>query len=153
MSAWVLIPSWQTTTQKFLLSLQTLKILTSPSRQTKSSDNSNTLNMFNNDTYTNFKTAYKHMLILWWCHAQELFGSQIPVTTGGIELWISCIQSNYVTHKAIRPNRLGGFRVPECKRFVEQTLLWSLKGVIQIILEHDTIAIWNFTRSLSISTS
>ena len=26
--------------------------------------NSNSLNMFNNNTYANFKTAYKHMLIL-----------------------------------------------------------------------------------------
>ena len=34
--------------------------------QIKSPDNSNTLNIFNNNTYTNFKTAYKHMLILWW---------------------------------------------------------------------------------------
>ena len=38
---------------------QALKILTSPSRQTKSPDNSNTLNMFNNNTDTNFKTALK----------------------------------------------------------------------------------------------
>ena len=50
-------------------------------RQTKSLDNSNKLNMFNSNTYTSFKTAYKHMLILRWCHGQELFGSQIPVTT------------------------------------------------------------------------
>ena len=46
--------------------------------------------MFNSNTYTNVKTAYKHMLILRWCHAQELFESQIPVTAG-FELWISCI--------------------------------------------------------------
>ena len=31
------------------------------------------------------------------CHAQDLFGSQIPVTTGGFELQISCIQSSYLT--------------------------------------------------------
>ena len=61
---------------------QALTILTSPPRQTKSPDNSNTLNMFNSNTYTNVKTAYKHMLILRWCHAQELFESQIPVTAG-----------------------------------------------------------------------
>ena len=73
---------------------QSLKILTSPPRQTKSPDNSNTLNMFNNNTYTNFKRTYKHMLLLQWCHTLELFGSQIPVTTGGFELGISCIWSN-----------------------------------------------------------
>ena len=39
----------QITTQQFYLSPQTLKILTSPPRQTKSPDNSNTLNMFDNN--------------------------------------------------------------------------------------------------------
>ena len=40
---------------------QALKILTSPSRQTKSPDNSNALNVFiNNDTYTNFKSLQTH---------------------------------------------------------------------------------------------
>ena len=77
---------------------QALKILASPLRQTKSPDNPNTLNMFNNNIYINFKTAYKHMLILWWCHAQELFESQIPVITGGFELWIFGIWRNYLTH-------------------------------------------------------
>ena len=33
-----------------------------------------------------------------WCRAQDLLGSQIPVTTGGFELRISCIQSSYLTH-------------------------------------------------------
>ena len=47
--------------KKHLLSTQALKILTSPSMQTKSPDNSNTLNMFNNKTYTNFKAAYTHV--------------------------------------------------------------------------------------------
>ena len=70
---------------------------------------------------------------LWWCHAQELFGLQIPVTSGGFELEIYCIQSSYLTHLAIRSNRLGGFREPEWKRFAVQTLLWSLAVVIQII--------------------
>ena len=59
------------------------EILTSSPRQTKRPDNSNTLNMFDNKIYTDFKTTYKYMLILWWCCAQELFRSQIPVTTGG----------------------------------------------------------------------
>ena len=31
--------------------------------QTKSPDNSNVLHMFNNNTYTDFRTAYKHVLI------------------------------------------------------------------------------------------
>ena len=29
--------------------------------------------MFNDNTYTNLKTAYEHMLILRWSHARELF--------------------------------------------------------------------------------
>ena len=91
-------PIKQTTTQQFLLSPEVLKILTSPPSQTKSLDNSNTLIMFNNNTYTNFKTAYKYMLILSWCHAQELFWSQILVTTVEFQLWISCIWSSYLTH-------------------------------------------------------
>ena len=31
--------------------------------------------------------------LLRWCRARDLFGSQIPVTTGGFELRISCIRS------------------------------------------------------------
>ena len=53
---------------------QALQILISSPWQKKSPDNSYTLNMFNNNTYTNCKTAYKHMLILWWCW--ELFKPQ-----------------------------------------------------------------------------
>ena len=30
--------------------------------------------------------------------ARDLFGSQIPVTTGRFELRISCIRSSYVNH-------------------------------------------------------
>ena len=74
--AWVLIPPSKPQPCNFFC----------PPGQTKSPDNSNTLNMFNNNIYTNFKTADKHMLILRWCHAQELFGSRFPVTTGGFEL-------------------------------------------------------------------
>ena len=44
------------------------------------------------------------------CRARDLFGSQIPVTTGGFELRISCIQSSYLTHYFV------------CKRFAVQTL-------------------------------
>ena len=74
-------------------------------------------------------------LILRWCRARDLFGSQIPVNTGGFELWISC--------------RLGNYFV--CKRFTVQTLLWSLEFAMQINLERDTIAVWNLARSWSIS--
>ena len=35
---------------------------------------------------------------LWWCHAWELFGAQIPITTEGFELWISCIRNSKLTH-------------------------------------------------------
>ena len=97
-SAWVLIPL-ANLNPAFLLALQLMKISTIHPRQTKSPDNSNTLNMFiNNSTYTNFKTEFKHMSILQWCHAQGLFGSQIPETTGGFELQSSCIRSSYLTH-------------------------------------------------------
>ena len=42
---------------------QALENLLSPPRQTKSPDNSNVLHVFNNNTYTNFRNAYKHILI------------------------------------------------------------------------------------------
>ena len=60
-----------------------------------------------------FNTAYLIHIQLWWCCAQDLFGSQILVITRGFELWISCIQSSYLTHYVVGPNRLGGFGVPE----------------------------------------
>ena len=44
--------------------------------------------------YVNFEPSFK----LRWCRARDLFGSQIPVTAGGFELRISCIQSRYLTH-------------------------------------------------------
>ena len=56
-----------------------------------------------------YKNTFKELR---WCCARDLFGSQIPATTGGFELQISCIGSCYLTHKAIRPNRLGGFGLP-----------------------------------------
>ena len=34
----------------------------------------------------NFEPSFK----LQWCRAQDLFGSQIPVTSGGFEMRISC---------------------------------------------------------------
>ena len=42
--------------------IQTLKNV-SPPRQTKSPDNFKVLHMFNNNTNTDFRTAYKHVLI------------------------------------------------------------------------------------------
>ena len=42
---------------------QKLKNLISRPRQTKTPDNSNVLHMFNNNTYTDFRTAYKYILI------------------------------------------------------------------------------------------
>ena len=44
-------PPLETTTQRFLVSPRALKILTSPPGRQKSPDNSNTLNIFNNNTY------------------------------------------------------------------------------------------------------
>ena len=76
---------------------------------------------------------FESSIKLRWCRARDLFGSQIPVTTVGFELRIPCIQSRYLTHG------LGNDFV--CKGFAVQTLLWSLEFVIQINLEHDTIAV------------
>ena len=42
---------------------QALKNLKSLPRQTKSPNNSNVLHMFNNNTYTDFRIAYRHVLI------------------------------------------------------------------------------------------
>ena len=47
--------------------------------------------------YFNFEPSSK---LQWWC-AWDLFGSQIPVATGGFELWTPCIRSSYLTHSAI----------------------------------------------------
>ena len=44
--------------------------------------------------YFNFEPSFK----LRWCRARDLFGSQIPVTTGGFELQISYIRNSYLTH-------------------------------------------------------
>ena len=89
------------------------------------------------------------MLILRWCLAQKLFGSQIPVTTGGFEMRISCIWSNYLIHQAIGANRLGEFIVPKCQRFEIQTFLSLLEVVIQMIIEHNTNAICKFEVEVS----
>ena len=48
--------------------------------------------------YFNFELNFRVV----WCHAGALFGSQIPVTTGEFEPQISCIQSSYLNHYAIR---------------------------------------------------
>ena len=39
-----------------------------------------------------------YLILLRWYRARDLFASQIPVTTGGFELRISCIRSSYLTH-------------------------------------------------------
>ena len=49
---------------------------------------------------------------------------------------------------ALRPSGLGNYFI--CKRFAAQIFLLSLEFVIQIKLEHDTIAVWNLARSWSI---
>ena len=54
---------YQTTIQQFFSVPQALKHLESPPRHTKSTDNSSVLHMFHNNTYTDFRTAYKHVLI------------------------------------------------------------------------------------------
>ena len=45
----------------------------------------------------NFCLDFEPSFNLRWCHARDLFGSQIPVTTRGFELRISCIPSRYLT--------------------------------------------------------
>ena len=110
--------------------------------------------------YFNFEPSFK----LRWLRARDLFGSQIPVSTGGFKLRISFIWSSYLTHLAISPNRSGGFttRLPDlcwdtltlsqvsnCDGAV-QTPLSSLEFVIQINIEHNTITVWNLSRSWSI---
>ena len=66
--------------------------------------------------YFNFEPSFK----LRWCRVRDLFGLQIPVTTGGFEARISSIQSSYLTQCAIWPSGLGHYFV--CKRFAVQTL-------------------------------
>ena len=56
--------------------------------------------------------------------ARDLFGSQILVTTGGFELQISSIQSRYLALQAIRPNRLGRFRLPEFATLRQEKLIY-----------------------------
>ena len=56
------------------------------------------LSKIGQEKYLTLILYWKLILTLWWCHARDLFGSQIPVTTGGFELQISCIQSSYLTH-------------------------------------------------------
>ena len=53
-------------------------------------------------------------------------------------------------HKALCPNGLHNYF--SCTRFAVPTLLSPLEVVIQINLEHDTIAVWNLARSWTILT-
>ena len=85
--------------------------------------------------YFNFKLSFRRQL----CRARDLFGSLIPVTTGCFELRISCIQSSYLTHYAIRPSGFGNYFVCILKKFEVQTLLWSMEFVIQINVELDQL--------------
>ena len=63
-SAWALIPTSKTQLSNFFCPPpQALKNLISPPRQAKSPNNSNMLYMFNNNTYTDFRRAYNHVLI------------------------------------------------------------------------------------------
>ena len=61
-SAWVVIPLRKPQPSNFSV-LQAVKNLTSPPRQAKSPDNFNVLHMFNNNTFTDSRTACKHILI------------------------------------------------------------------------------------------
>ena len=45
-----------------------------------------------------FPETQKSQELLRWCHARDILGSQIPVTTGGFELRISYIRNSYLTH-------------------------------------------------------
>ena len=120
-SDWVLIPLANINPASYVP--LALKILICLPGHTNSPNNSNTMNMFNNNTYANFKTAYT--LFLQCCHARELFGSHILVTTGRFEMWISYIWSYYLTHWAVWTNKLGGFRVAKHKGFTVWNLAWS----------------------------
>ena len=71
-----------------------------------------------------------------WCRAQYLFGSQIPVTTGQFKLRISCIKTSYLTHQAMRPNRLEGFRVPAFATLRQQQLIHV--GILQLQAKFQT---------------
>ena len=63
MLAWVLISPNQNITQQFFLHPPAMEKLSKSPQAEKSSNNSNTLHMFNDNIYTDFKTAYKHVLI------------------------------------------------------------------------------------------
>ena len=70
--------------------------------------------------YLSFESNFK----LRECCIRDLFGSQIPLTTGRIELRISCIRSSYLTHQAVRPNRLSGFGVPKFATLRKEQLIY-----------------------------
>ena len=80
-----------------------------------------------------------------WCGVRELFGWQIPETTWGFGLRISCIRSSYLTLMAYWVRLL--LRMQK----ICSSNLWSLEFVIQVNLEHDTIAVWDLARSWSIA--
>ena len=46
-----------------------------------------------------YRKEFEPSFELWWCYAgMVLFGSLVPVTTGGFELQSFCIRSSYLTH-------------------------------------------------------
>ena len=96
--------------------------------------------------YFNLKPSLK----LLWCRSRELFGSQLPVTTGGFELQISWI---WVLSIRLAYQALWSSGLSNCKRFSVQTLLWQLEFVVQIILEHDTTRELTLTGCFEISIS
>ena len=59
---WVLTPLANHSPAIFSVSSGTEELKISPPRQTKSPNNSNMLHMFNNNIYTDFRAAYKHVL-------------------------------------------------------------------------------------------
>ena len=85
--------------------------------------------------YFKFEPSYK----LWCSRARDLFGSQIPLTTGGFELQISCIRSSYLTHYAIRPNRLGRFGVPEFATLRQEYLIYI--EILQVRAKFQTLIV------------
>ena len=63
-----------------------------------------------------------------WCRARDLFGSQIPVTTGGFQLRISCIRSSYLIHQAKRKIPL----IPPL--FYENFFITNFKEKVELLI-------------------
>ena len=61
--------------------------------------------------------------LLRWCRAQKFDGSQIPVTTGRFVLRTPNIQCSYLTHYAIRLDRLSLFGVLQFATLQQEWLI------------------------------